>query len=598
MYKNMIYNVVARKKLSAFVSSVNLVIDSHSINGTSTQNADDIQTVANQALTLHHAYHQPDVREDSVQARLEYLDELLTSLRSYNSYISNGKTWWQKIMGFFGVLSPEEKYVQGAMRSIKAAHAQALVDYNDVHYPNWLFRLARFFGLQSVRQFLADKYDYYPSQFKLTYLSHHLMGKTDLNHHTVLQGKVSSCAYHDFANDLEEFIKRDGSHLDAQTGAQLESIKDKVRQSSELANEIDKASIISHLNIGVSDVVDGLIFDTTYQIHKTIMGLQPGSSFIIPCGFKSTRGGHATVVECRCVAEDRFVFKVINTGAGETDIESWKTLFVTSISGSTARPIKVTDPMPMQEIMDRKLIEKIVKPTIVSSADSADAMNEEFLTLYGEGKLHDDKQCLTLQTNGTCSHSSLLEWFKTQVPESVFALFQHATIARAHQRLQDFNDNEQWFGFSAEVSNALVALHSAAEQTVVEARDNLVIVTKQIQKERSLLYSELDVFLKSKKADVRKSVRRDVDTINDFDDYSRKKCNGNKLSAAQQERVALAKPLAPLASTIKISRSGVSGLLLGHASMPEKTEARTRKAIIAKQIAGHDGFVAATNLTL
>jgi hypothetical protein len=263
-----------------------------------------------------------------------------------------------------------------------------------------------------------------------------------------------------------------------------------------------------------------------------------------------------------------------------------------------ARPIKVTDPMPMQEIMDRKLIEKIVRPTIVSSVDSADAMNEEFLTLYREGKLHDDNQCLILQTNGTCSHSSLLEWFKTQVPGPVFALFQHATIARAHQRLQDFNDNEQWFGFSAEVSKALVALHRAAEQTVVEARDNLGIVTKQMQNERDLLCSELDVFLKSKKVDVRKSVRRDVDTINDFDDYSRKKCNGNKLSAAQQERVALAKPLAPLASTIKISRSGVSGLLLGHASMPEKTEARARKAIIAKQIAGHDGFVAAANLTL
>lgn len=104
-------------------------------------------------------------------------------------------------------------------------------------------------------------------------------------------------------------------------------------------------------------------------------------------------------------------------------------------------------------------------------------------------------------------------------------------------------------------------------------------------------------FLKSKKTEVRKSVRRDVHTINDFDDYSRKKCKGNKLIAAQQERVVLAKSLAPLASTIKISRSGVSGLLLGNASMPEKTEARTRKAIIAKQIAGHDRFLAVANLS-
>ncbi|MDR3503524.1 MAG: hypothetical protein P4L79_13185 [Legionella sp.] len=593
----MIYNILARKKLSAFVKKINNIIDSHRLNGNTTQNANDIQEVTNKALTLFYAYHEPGVREDSLQARLEYLDELLMSLRIYNAHISNGKNWWQKIIGFFGFLPPIEKEALRAMRSIKDAHAQALADYDDVHYPNWLFRVARFFGLQSVKQLLADKYDSYSSQFKLTYLSHHLMGKTDLNHHVVLQGKVASGAYHDFANDLEEFIEQEGGHLDEQTSAVLASVKDKVRHSSELANETDKASLISQLNLGASEVIDGLILDVTYQVHKAMISLQPGSSLIIPCGFKSTVGGHATVVECSCVDEGRFAFKVINTGAGETGIESWKTLFVTSISGSMTRPIKVTALMSMEEIRARKLIEKIVKPTIVSSADSGRAMNEEFLTLYREGKLHDDEQCLTLQTNGTCSQSSLLEWFKTQVPEPVFALFQHATIARAHQRLQDFNDHELWFGFSAKVSKALVALHSAAEQTAVEASDNLAIVTKQMQKERTVLCSELDVFLKSKKNDVRKSVRRDVDTINDFDAYSRKKSNGNKLTTTQQDRVALAKPLAPLASEIKISRSGVSGLFLGNVSMPERTEARARKAIIAKQIAAHDGFIAAANLS-
>lgn len=183
-------------------------------------------------------------------------------------------------MGFFGFFPPEEKDALRAMRRIKDAYAQALVDYDDVHYPNWLFRLARFFGLHSVKQFLADKYDSYPEQFKLTYLSHHLMGKTDLNQHVVLQGKVSSCACHDFANDLDEFIEQKGHHLDEQTAAGLESIKNKVRQSSELANEMDKASIISELNIGASNVIDGLILDVTYQIHKAMMSLQPGSSFI------------------------------------------------------------------------------------------------------------------------------------------------------------------------------------------------------------------------------------------------------------------------------------------------------------------------------
>ncbi|MFJ1268841.1 hypothetical protein ACD661_09765 [Legionella lytica] len=592
----MIYHVEARKKLSVFANKVNSVIESDKRNRNPIHKVNTIQELTNEALVLFSAYHESGVREDSAQARLEYLDELLTSLKICNAYLANGKTWWQKIIAFFGVLPPAEKAVLAAMRHIKEAHAQAVVDYDEVHYPNWLFRLARFFGLQSVKQLLADKYDSYPEQFKLTYLSHHLMGRTNLNHHVVLQGKVSSCAYHDFANDLEEFMEQEGRHLDEQTVAALGGIKDKVRQSSELANEMDKASIISGLNISSAHVVDGLILDMTYQIHKTMMGLQPGTSLIIPCGFKSTEGGHATVVECRCVAEDQFVFKVINTGARETDIESWKTLFVTSISGSMARPIKVTAPLSINEIMERKLIEKIVKPAIVSSADSGRSMNEEFLALYREGKLHDDLQCLTLQTNGTCSHSSLLEWYKTQVPAPVFVLFQHATIARAHQRLRNFNDHEQVFGFSWEVKKALVALHSAAEQTALEAQNHLENVSKHMQRERAVLYSELDVFLKNKQ-DVRHTRRRSVGTISDFEAYSRKKCTGDRLLAPQQDRVAQANPLAPLAPEIKISRSGVSGLLLGRVSMPEKTEARMRKAIIAKQIAGHDGFIAAANLS-
>ncbi len=583
----MIYNVVARKELTTFVNKVNNIIAS------ATQNASVVQGVAHQALTLLYAYKEPGVREDSVQARFEYLDELLRSLKRYNAHLNEGKSWWQKFIGFFGFLPPIEKEVLRVIKHVKEAHAQALVEYDNVHYPNWVFRIARFFGLQSVKQFLADKYEDYPTKSKLTYLSHHLMGKTDLNHHVVLQGKVSSSAYHDFANDLEEF-EQESSSLDEQTRALLGSIKDKVRQSSELANEMDKACMISHLNISSSREVEELILDVSYQIQKAMMHLSVGSSLIIPCGFKSTKGGHATVVECCCVAEDRFVFKVINTGAGETDIESWKTLFVTTISGSMKRPIKVTAPMSMTEIIDRKLIEKMVKPTIVSSADSARAMNEEFLTLYHEGKLHDDKQSLTLQTNGTCSHSSLLEWFKTQVPSPIFALFQHSTIARAHQRLKGLNDQDQWFGFSAEVSNALVALHDAADKTAGEARDNLVVVKRQMQKERAELYSELDVFLKNKKG---KAVKREVNSIRDFNAYWHKKCNSTKLQTAQTDRIVAAEPLAPLASTIKISRSGVSGLFLGKASMPERTEARTRKAIIAKQIVGHDGFIAATNLS-
>lgn len=131
-----------------------------------------------------------------------------------------------------------------------------------------------------------------------------LMGTTDLNHHELLQGKPLSGAYRDFLNDIDEFIQNEGNGLDKHTNALLVNIKDKVNQCSNLANEIDKAVIIRSLNRGTPAVLGGLVLDIAYQVQKSMMNLQPGSSLILPLGFKNPRGGHATVVSVYVATRD------------------------------------------------------------------------------------------------------------------------------------------------------------------------------------------------------------------------------------------------------------------------------------------------------
>lgn len=563
----MIYDVKARQALSEFVKSLEAVNRAQSISKKKEQHQ-EFERLTQDALKLLNAYQ--DSPESSAQARFEYLDQLLQPLRVYKTSYMWEKKWWQKILNFFGfMITPEERGAQDAFNQIEKAQAAALTNYNNIHYPNWLFRVARFFGFHSMKQLFAEKYALYAPETKLTYLSHHLMGTTNLIHHEVLQGKNSYGAYHDFVNDIDEFIELKTRNFDQHTRNLLVSIKNKMNQCSDLAAEMDKASIISSLKLAAPKIVNKLVLDLAYQVHKSMMNLEPGSSLIIPSGFKSPRGGHATVVEC-IRGHDGFIFKVINTGAGEDSTESYKTLFISLLRGDKTRPIKVTSELSFEEVASRKLIEKIIKPTIVSSEDAENEMNNEFVALYDANKLHDDPKHLTLQTNGTCSHSSLLEWFKTQVSKSIFSLFQHTTIEKAHHRLKEFKPAD----LKQDVRGALSDLNQAAEATAKSAKVELTAVDKQLKKENAELRQELDTLLKLK--------GKDVGKIEDFTAYSEKKCRGTKLSEEQQRKVAIANSLDPLASGMKKTF---------FSKRPNAMEARMRKAIIAKQIAGHEALI-------
>ncbi len=562
----MIYDVIARQKLAEYVQDIE-IINSEQSTLKQKEWHQEFEEVTQKALELLQNYQQAP--ETSAQAQFEYLDKLLQPLKIYKTSYMSGKKWWEKLLNFFGfMLTPEERNARDAFEQIENAHTAALTNYDNIHFPNWIFRIARFFGLHSFKQLLTNKYDLYPVKHKLSYLSHHLMGTTDLNHHKVLQGKSSSQAYHDFSKDIDEFIEQQESAFDKHNKTLLMSIKSKLNQCSDLANEMDKVRMINLLDQATPEVENHLVSDLTYQVQQSMMNLQLGSSLIIPGGFISPRGGHATVVEC-IRGSTGFVFKVINTGGGTGALESWKTIgFNFLFNDDRKRPIKVTSELSFDEVVERKFIEKILKPTIIKAEESEKAMNAEFLQLYHDGKLHDDSKYLALQTNGTCSHSSLLEWFKMQVPEAVFALFQYTTIEKAHHRLRELKIDD------LEQDTAVLDLKKAADATNKSAKEELDAVNEKLKKDNTALRQELGTLLKQK--------NKRLENLTDFTAYFEKKCRGTKLSLEQQRKIAAANSLDPLEPGMKWTF---------FSSKPNATEARMRKAIIAKQIAGHETWL-------
>ena len=165
-----------------------------------------------------------------------------------------------------------------------------------------------------------------------------------------------------------------------------------------------------------------------------------------------------------------------------------------------------------------------------------------------------------------------MEWFKTQVPEAVFALFQYTTIEKAHHRLNELRIDD------LEQGPAVSDLKKAAEATNKSAKAELVAVNEKLQKDNTELRQELDKLLKLK--------NKSLENLTDFTAYFEKKCRGTKLSSEQQRKIAAANSLDPLDPGMKMTY-----FFFGK---PNATEARMRKAIIAKQIAGHETWLSHT----
>lgn len=571
------FNLKARTALATFIKDISNEL---------TFSKREIERCAHKARALFKKYNASPER--SYLAQQEYLAELLAPLNKVNTIIYNKKNWWEKFVGFFGFVSPEEEKLQSIIGLIEKSRVNATATYNNIHYPNFIFRILHFFGFNLRQVWQRDHYDQYQEKEKLTYLSHHLMGNTDLNHHEILQGKVRSSAYQHFLNDLSDFVHIQTLELDKHTKRLFNDLHNQIEECSKFSYELDTIQVIKQLNEN-KDTQQKLVDDLSYQVQKSLFELPPGGSLIIPHGYVTANGGHATVIECQKINTQEVIFKIINTGAGETQTESYRTLFLSLISTTLTRPVKVTSNMSIEEIFNTNFIEELLTPLIVEDEQSMEKMTALFLRLYHEGRLHDDKHLLTLQVNGVCAHSSLLAWFKTKVPGPTFLLFQFITAQKALQRLDQFIAHYNKSEFIEDISQALLELREAGKKTVEEAASQLAHEKRRITEEKMQLQSQLSSLLDKK--------GKQIEDIPDLPQYVEKKLQKKQLTPIERKEIAetdsLTKWVAPT------QRRGFWPFFTTEAQPHERhLSDQAQKAIIAKKIIGHETFINATESAL
>ncbi|VEH37557.1 hypothetical protein [Legionella sainthelensi] len=130
------FNLEARTALATFIIDISneLVFSKR-----------EIERCAHKARALFKKYNASPER--SSLAQQEYLAELLAPLNKVNSIIYNKKSWWEKFVGFFGFVSPEEEKLQSIIGLIEKSRVNAATTYNNIHYPNFIFRILHFLVL-------------------------------------------------------------------------------------------------------------------------------------------------------------------------------------------------------------------------------------------------------------------------------------------------------------------------------------------------------------------------------------------------------------------------------------------------------------------
>ncbi|CAM2812470.1 hypothetical protein [Legionella worsleiensis] len=535
---------------------------------------DEIERIVQQASSLHDQYL--STPEKKIVDWYDFLSQFYLVLELYQKQHRNAKSWWGRLLEVLGFLSPQERSLQQTVDTVYDSLKHAQKERDILIYPGFFFAVLRSLGIYCSLLFKKDPPLQEIKCNQLNYLSHHLMGEHDLTGHELLQGKNLTTSYVDFFCDLDLFITNKHNCLDAKTTSSLLMLRNKIKDAAKIAQLISFFHTMDELSRwnGLSQL--------TSAIKAGINQLKVYDFMLIPHGYAGEAGGHSTLIECRRINQDEVVFRFINTGDGLIETSSYKTLLKIFFwcDGGTF-PMKVSSPISVASLVYDDFIERLLMPGVIANCADNELMNAPLLDLYNVGKLHDDEQFLRPQTNGTCAHSCILEWFKTQVPQSVFVLFSTFITLRANKNLDRYTPPDSDHEASVKV------LKKAAKDTILQKRNEYSTTKKQIEAEFKSLHLVLEGLFRKKK--------KNLPNHFNYAAYYKNKCQSKKLSPEERVTIINQQPLASLHQPKDIIIIRALSALFFRTPTAQAKSARlsdtAQKAILAKQLAGHEAYL-------
>lgn len=371
-----------------------------------------------------------DTCEESTKARLEIYNTINRYLNeTYNQHVYRHKSFWAKVLYFFGWHPANEKNYFQVLKKVKSL----ISSVDSTTLDKWL--------IKRVKSIIRDDPNNIDAQIK--YLSHRTLTNIHLTPEK-LQGNIFRRAFADYCDDILSFLKNE-TDIDESTKKIFEDIFAKLHSCLESEDDNLLYNFLMELKKNdqhkesIAAFQHSRIADISFDIINKIAELPVNKSVVFAHGYI----GHATLFEVCKIDENHVVFRFINTGNGVNEVESWRTTFINFISNHNRTPIKITSPISLNSLFNadnQGLIAQLVSPKVIDSENPSYQMLKPLISLYNNNQLHDDKKKIKYQVTGTCSQSCIDAWMENKLSEANWLSFklhrQALTLAKIEKLLQ------------------------------------------------------------------------------------------------------------------------------------------------------------------
>ncbi len=412
----------------------------------------ELDAIASKYLERVKCYSQPK----SLKGRVQEYKLMRETAKAITDKIHQSRTWVQWFLSWFGVgvgqsecdLLQAQKELTVLITRSQIQEAELWLPPNSPKIPfaesDWLIHLHyKLYGVDLYDKRIKPHMDEVHLSNRKVITDHEaralndpaaevkmaaftLCGTNVLNGSSV-EGMSSYSGLFSYRKQLKEFLEENKTRLTLEQKSRAEDILKKLDYTLKISEKIE---LIKAFN------KPQLFEELAFEIASDIQNLDPNDSIILPGGYRTTSGGHATLFEFERNQNDKYSFNIINTGDGALNFAGFGD-FVAAIVNNKVQDYK-TSGHSLQKMANTDLIKELLMNASVNKNGSIDKMFEPIVRhfLNDNPKLIEKGKTHFLQTNGTCAFDCVVAWAEGEMGETLAKLFE---LFRVNNELRKLN---------------------------------------------------------------------------------------------------------------------------------------------------------------
>lgn len=446
----------ARVNLINFSHHLAEEIDSLGVNSNDAYSYDQpIQEIVQRSIGMINQYHAEE--EKSLKAKIEVYQPLLKNLRGLGDQINDSKTVWQRFLSLFIYLSKGEADLHSLIHQLEEIAQQTEIAEKKL----WKGEKTILFNRQKIMEgqlsviSVPEELEFFfkwmewltPDDFNQQYCDiltalkmtdknalklgsgilkesyFRVIGQHKMSS-KILEGSINSRSMKSIRDDIKKFKIRFKNQLTTAQLAQLDDIYQNLKDAQKLALEISFDQIRNQWSKEISVFESAAhennnhelrLADVAYSMQKKMPLLEKNERMIIPGGCHYGDSGHAIIFEVKRENNGTYTFTIVNTGDGVGEFDGllynlWHGFITRKFCDYTVKNLS------LNQISDLDFLTDLIKP--LSSLEQGESIKDSFQPiidhlLEGHTDRFEHGRQHSIQTNGTCTHDSVMSWIES-----------------------------------------------------------------------------------------------------------------------------------------------------------------------------------------